>query len=274
MKQKMLLRFAAFAAVVALGMGAVEAQSARRAIGNLLGYTDGSGNLMVTTVAASGSQSARRAIGNLMGRTDDSGNLMVAVSGDVVSTAANTIGWDGRSELSSPSDGVILMTNAAGTDFNRLQFGGTTSSFPAIKRSSTSLQVRLADDSALTTLQTGALQSDMIGPFTGGKPLFRGTAPTISSGFGTSPTVPANNGSGAFTINVGTGGTATAGVVAMNVSSTTGWICSVNAPAAPTMYSRQTASTTTTVTISNYNSAGTLTAWAASTVLNVSCFGY
>jgi hypothetical protein len=44
-------------------------------------------------------------------------------------------------------NGVTRLTNNAGTDFARLQFGGTTSSFPAIKRSGTAIQARLADDS-------------------------------------------------------------------------------------------------------------------------------
>lgn len=48
----------------------------------------------------------------------------------------------------APSSGVIALYNSSVTDFNRLQFGGTTSSFPAIKRSSATLQARLADDSA------------------------------------------------------------------------------------------------------------------------------
>lgn len=56
--------------------------------------------------------------------------------------------WNTRSRIYSPADGVIELTNAATTDFGRLQFGGTTSSFPALKRSTTSLLVRLADDSA------------------------------------------------------------------------------------------------------------------------------
>ena len=46
-----------------------------------------------------------------------------------------------------PSDGVYTFLNDTGSDFGRLQFGGTTSSFPALKRSSTTLQARLADDS-------------------------------------------------------------------------------------------------------------------------------
>jgi hypothetical protein len=40
---------------------------------------------------------------------------------------------------------------------SRVMFGGTTSSFPALKRSSTTLQVRLADDSAFAPLACGAL---------------------------------------------------------------------------------------------------------------------
>jgi hypothetical protein len=49
--------------------------------------------------------------------------------------------------LSSISSGVIRLTNPLLTDFNRLQFGGTTSSFPAIKRNGATIDFRLADDS-------------------------------------------------------------------------------------------------------------------------------
>ena len=51
------------------------------------------------------------------------------------------------------SAGVLTLLNAALDGFNRLQFGGTTSSFPALKRSSTVLQSRLADDSDFAPLQ-------------------------------------------------------------------------------------------------------------------------
>ena len=51
-----------------------------------------------------------------------------------------------RSVFLSPSDGVMTLSNYAFSDFSRLQFGGTTSSFPSLKRSTTRLQVRLADD--------------------------------------------------------------------------------------------------------------------------------
>jgi hypothetical protein len=40
-----------------------------------------------------------------------------------------------------------------------IKFGGTTSSFPALKRTTTSLQARLADDSAFASVQ-GKLTTD------------------------------------------------------------------------------------------------------------------
>ena len=46
----------------------------------------------------------------------------------------------------------MRITNYGVNDFNRLQFGGTTASFPSIKRNSTDLQARLADDSGYTTI--------------------------------------------------------------------------------------------------------------------------
>jgi hypothetical protein len=57
----------------------------------------------------------------------------------------------------SPSDGVLELLNNAGTSFNRIQFGGTTTSFAAIKLSGTGLAVRLADDSADTSLSASSL---------------------------------------------------------------------------------------------------------------------
>lgn len=72
--------------------------------------------------------------------------------------------WSTRAQLKSPADSIIQLINNAGTDFNRLQFGGTTSSFPALKRSSAILQVRLADDSANTQVQASRFISDQTTP--------------------------------------------------------------------------------------------------------------
>lgn len=83
----------------------------------------------------------------------------VIAASSVTGTAAAVTGATGflrvstRLNISAPSDGVALLQNAAVNDFGRLQFGGTTSSFPALKRSTTELQVRLADDSGDATLK-------------------------------------------------------------------------------------------------------------------------
>ena len=65
------------------------------------------------------------------------------------------VGWFGNCYLRpvSASAGVLTLLNNALDGFDRLQFGGTTSSFPALKRSSTVLQARLANDSDFCPLQ-------------------------------------------------------------------------------------------------------------------------
>jgi len=57
------------------------------------------------------------------------------------------------------SDGVFRLEDNTATSFGRLQFGGSTSSYPSLKRSTTFLQARLADDSAFTNIQ-GKLTTD------------------------------------------------------------------------------------------------------------------
>ncbi|MFO0702920.1 MAG: hypothetical protein U0514_03635 [Candidatus Andersenbacteria bacterium] len=81
------------------------------------------------------------------------GNAVVNNSFNVGTSAS--IFWNARSVLKSSADGVIELSNNASSDFTRLNFGGTTSSFPALARSGTTLQVKLADGSADTTLQAG-----------------------------------------------------------------------------------------------------------------------
>ena len=56
--------------------------------------------------------------------------------------------WNSRLVVHSPADGVLTVTDGVGTSFGRLCFGGTTSSFPAIKRNGANFDLRLADDSA------------------------------------------------------------------------------------------------------------------------------
>lgn len=86
-------------------------------------------------------------------------NSSITSGSDIAAGAGNTLSLNGRSLISSPSNGIMTLQNNAQTDFTRLQFGGTTASFPALKRSTTTLQARLADDSAFTFMQ-GKLQTD------------------------------------------------------------------------------------------------------------------
>jgi hypothetical protein len=77
---------------------------------------------------------------------------ITSTNGNFINAAAGTYGWTGRSSIASPADGNIWLINNAGTSFGLLQFGGTTASFPALKRSTTNLQARLADDSDYTNV--------------------------------------------------------------------------------------------------------------------------
>lgn len=81
---------------------------------------------------------------------------------------------------------AIRITNGGLTDTGGIQFGGTTSSFPAIKRSTTTLQARLADDTAFTNIQ-GKLTTDTA--YTAGAPTPTGYI-TLYDSTGTAYRVP------------------------------------------------------------------------------------
>lgn len=70
-----------------------------------------------------------------------------------------TAGGTLTSFLESPTDGNIILEGSAGGTFGRLQFGGTSASFPALKRSTTILQARLADDSAYAPFEANTLRT-------------------------------------------------------------------------------------------------------------------
>lgn len=123
---------------------------------------------------------------------------------------------------------------------------------------------------------TGQLSAPAFINNTSGHLLISGTAPTISSGFGTSPSIANQNGTAAFTINVGTGGSATSGVIGLPTANT-GWSCQptdITTTSSTVFMTKQTASSATSATIGNFNDTGTAAAWTASDVLSVSCHAY
>lgn len=69
----------------------------------------------------------------------------VLVTGSVRVGAAQYHYWEGSTALGAPADGILLLSNNALTGFTRLNFGGNTSSEPAIQRSGTQLIIGTAD---------------------------------------------------------------------------------------------------------------------------------
>jgi hypothetical protein len=173
-------------------------------------------------------------------------------------------------------DGIFTITNFGGTDFSRLNFGGTTSSFPSLKRNGAQLDVNLGDGSALATLNAANLTAS--GKVFLSTSFFYTGAPTVSSGFGSSPAITGTMTS--FRINVGTGGSATGGVLATGATAPNGWNCfvdNITALAANRANQRtaMTASSTTTVTIQNQTiSTGAALAWTASDVIAMNCIAF
>lgn len=62
----------------------------------------------------------------------------------------------GRSIIASSADGLIELFNTATTGFTRLNFGGTTSSFPAITRSGAAFSFTLADGTGNAAFTSGS----------------------------------------------------------------------------------------------------------------------
>lgn len=56
--------------------------------------------------------------------------------------------FSARGGYTMAGDGIATLFNAANTGFDRIQLGGQTTSFPALKRNLAAVNVRLADDSA------------------------------------------------------------------------------------------------------------------------------
>jgi len=82
-----------------------------------------------------------------------------AKTGYVEINAGQAFQIDNRLKITNgASDGIALITNYGGTDFNRLQLGGTTNAFPSLKRNGSEIQARLADDSAPARLECSQMK--------------------------------------------------------------------------------------------------------------------
>ncbi len=141
-------------------------------VSNYVTYTvSSSGNL---TIALTGGGSV-----TYSGNINSNANITAAGGGAMISDLGFIIA--SKSRLYSGSDGIFLMRNAAGTDFNLLQFGLTTSAAPAIKRNGTGIDFRLADDSDYTNIAVKAISTDEPGGGTV-QPWKLGTKTAITDG--------------------------------------------------------------------------------------------
>jgi hypothetical protein len=87
------------------------------------------------------------------------GNGTVDVVGGLSMNAGQQVLWPSRIGLFVTDVGILRITGG-GSTFNRIQLGGTDNTFPALKRSSAALQVRLADDSANAALESASVKTD------------------------------------------------------------------------------------------------------------------
>lgn len=90
-------------------------------------------------------------------------NVTGAITGssNIYAAAGSNLGWQTRSLMQSPADGIIVLLNNAGTGFTRLTFGPGTSSFAAIRAGTptTQLDVVLGDNSAFAGLTASFYQA-------------------------------------------------------------------------------------------------------------------
>lgn len=110
---------------------------------------------------------------NTVGSINTSSNMQIGSAGQFI--------FSGRSRIYSDANSNIRLSNNAGTDFDRLQFGGTSNLFPSIKRNGADLEVRLADDSARGNLLVGQLYSNSLATF-GANATVAGNLAVISPG--------------------------------------------------------------------------------------------
>jgi hypothetical protein len=96
----------------------------------------------------------------LGGVTVVSGNL---TADSYTISAGNIFQWVAGAKLFSPSDGQLVLWTQGQNDFDRLQFGGSTASFPALKRDTIFLRLRLADNSGVSGAVTASLPAAAAG---------------------------------------------------------------------------------------------------------------
>lgn len=119
--------------------------------GNISSLTTGVSNVFGTVNQISTSSSTGSITLSLPSTVHITGSMLIGATGGF-QWGDNSTGGSIRGYMAANADGVFIISNSAANDFGRLILGGSTSSYPSIKRSGTGIQVRLADDSAYSTI--------------------------------------------------------------------------------------------------------------------------
>lgn len=61
--------------------------------------------------------------------------------------SVGALAWTSRITIRTPAEGILTYLNWSENDFDRLQFGGTTVAYPALKKNGATLETKLANDS-------------------------------------------------------------------------------------------------------------------------------
>lgn len=189
-------------------------------------------------------------------------NAYIAWAGHSNSTDSDMLYINSAAKLNIQANTWVLANSAGTTQFGGFDsngvFGvGTNATIPSDTFHVTAAGAVSAASYAFTKLVVSA------------------TAPTVSSGFGTGASITANNGTAAFRVGVGTT-SATTGVIGLPTAST-GWNCyatDITTNSATVFVTKQTASSTTSATLGNFNTSAAAAAWVDNDVLAVSCFAY
>ena len=206
---------------------------------------------------------------------------------DGISVAGNCLTVDNSSgifesiHIENSTVGVDVL-HGIGASFRNISGNRSTPTLIQIEKnagSAAQFQQLTANGSAITLsdLLNGVTRTDSEIPLYGTSPsayqivgplsfrsLFSSTvAPAISSGFGTSPSIVEQNGTAAFEVNVGTGGTAKSGVIGLPAAAH-GWACQAT-DMTTNDGTRETAFSTTSVTLTAAR------AWTAGDVLLITC---
>jgi len=167
-----------------------------------------------------------------------------------------------------------LSARLAGTTPPLLQVGGTTNAFAAIKRNGFGIDIRKADDSAYGAITASRVILAGSGDIVVSNSAILAVSPGTPTSCGTSPAVASSNGSITQRVTLGT--TMSSTCILSLPTAATGWNCHAwTTTTSATMFvQKQTASTTTSATITNYGTAATAQNFADSATLVALCSAY